>query len=137
MLATSQDSSASLWEVPFMNTTNGPISRYPTDRPLAGGSISPLFDLAEEDKRRKPHMVIGGGQAAADVTTTAAASGQFETLIINITFGDEVGRLMAHYSPTTCVAFSPDGNTFATGAYEGNVIIHKFDDTFMELDHRS
>eukprot|EP01054_Gregarina_sp_Poly1_P003659 Gregarina_sp_Poly_1__3658@NODE_2079_length_2722_cov_114_650471_g1341_i0_p1_GENE_NODE_2079_length_2722_cov_114_650471_g1341_i0NODE_2079_length_2722_cov_114_650471_g1341_i0_p1_ORF_typecomplete_len370_score45_45ANAPC4_WD40/PF12894_7/5_8e07ANAPC4_WD40/PF12894_7/0_17ANAPC4_WD40/PF12894_7/7_1e05ANAPC4_WD40/PF12894_7/1_9e05ANAPC4_WD40/PF12894_7/0_00094WD40/PF00400_32/1_6e05WD40/PF00400_32/31WD40/PF00400_32/28WD40/PF00400_32/39WD40/PF00400_32/0_00037Ge1_WD40/PF16529_5/0_055Ge1_WD40/PF16529_5/1_2Ge1_WD40 len=135
MLVTSKDSNSSLWEVPFMNGNMGLIFKYASDRPLSGGSISPLFDLDDKDKKRKPHMLLAGGQEAKDVTTTSAQMGQFETLIVNLVFGNEVGRLMAHYSPTTCVVFSPDGTSFATGAVEGNVKIHKFDESFMDHDH--
>eukprot|EP01053_Blabericola_migrator_P004836 Blabericola_migrator_1__4835@NODE_2538_length_2633_cov_265_940374_g1588_i0_p2_GENE_NODE_2538_length_2633_cov_265_940374_g1588_i0NODE_2538_length_2633_cov_265_940374_g1588_i0_p2_ORF_typecomplete_len368_score69_62ANAPC4_WD40/PF12894_7/2_3e06ANAPC4_WD40/PF12894_7/3_3ANAPC4_WD40/PF12894_7/0_00011ANAPC4_WD40/PF12894_7/3e05WD40/PF00400_32/5_1e07WD40/PF00400_32/1e02WD40/PF00400_32/0_021WD40/PF00400_32/2_8e05Ge1_WD40/PF16529_5/0_12Ge1_WD40/PF16529_5/8_7Ge1_WD40/PF16529_5/0_00011WD40_like/PF17005_5/0_069 len=137
MLSVSLDHTAALWELPFMNGGQGLISRYTSDRPLSAGAISPLFDLPEDDVKMKPHMLIAGGQEASEVTTTAASSGQFEGLLINMKFGREIARVHTHYSPVSCVAFSPDGTAFATGAIEGNVIIYKFDDSFMTLDHRS
>lgn len=128
LLTTSKDSTAALWNVETMQL----LKRYQCDRPLVSGSICPLFDSKEN---HKPHILLAGGQEASEVTTTRNDQGNFEALLVNMIYENELGRVLAHYSPTTCIVYSHDGTKFATGAHEGNAGLFAFDDDFINADH--
>ncbi|EZG79400.1 putative eukaryotic translation initiation factor 3 subunit [Gregarina niphandrodes] len=114
-VTTSLDRSAKIW-----NTTDfSIINTILADRPLHACSLNPLFD-EEDQTKRKTTIILSGGQEASEVTTSAADAGMFEILLVDAITGEEENRITAHYSPTLCLYYHPNGKIIATGAYEGN-----------------
>jgi translation initiation factor 3 subunit I len=67
------------------------------------------------------------------VTTTAASAGKFETRFHHMVFEQELGRVKGHFGPVNTLAFSPDGRSFASGAEDGYVRLHKLDPEYHTL----
>eukprot|EP01138_Halocafeteria_seosinensis_P007115 gb/GECG01007276.1/.p1 GENE.gb/GECG01007276.1/~~gb/GECG01007276.1/.p1 ORF type:complete len:364 (+),score=36.61 gb/GECG01007276.1/:1-1092(+) len=120
MITSSVDMSSRLWDVKEMRC----LKRYVTNTPLNTAAISPL----------KEHVLMGGGQEARDVTTTAAGAGKFETRFFDMVTENEFGRVKGHFGPLNTLAFHPSGHSYASGAEDGYVRLHHFDQQYYDLD---
>ncbi|OII78050.1 hypothetical protein cand_036980 [Cryptosporidium andersoni] len=127
MLTCSHDMTAKLWDIVNLKE----IRRYTTNRLLNGCSISPKFNCNDSPRR---HILLGGGQLAQDVTTTGAQEGKFQTLILHMVYGNELGAIKGHFGTMNALTFSPDGMGFTTGGEDGFVRINHFDDEYLKLD---
>ena len=119
MVTSSKDQSAALWDVKEMRK----VHTYSLDVPCNAIALSPV----------KEHVILGGGQDAMAVTTTAASAGKFETRFHHMIFEHELGRVKGHFGPINTLAFAPDGRSFASGAEDGYVRLHKLDTDYMTL----
>jgi translation initiation factor 3 subunit I len=127
MLTTGADQTAKLWDMVGRKL----VKTYTTDRPLNSGVISPLVPPGDQKgKKARFHDLLGGGQSAEQVTTTSAGEGKFQALIYHAVYGDYLGSVKGHFSPINTLAFLPDGSGFASGAEEGYVRLHVFDDDY-------
>ena len=66
-----------------------------------------------------------------DVTTSGGQSGKFEARLFHKIFEKEIGRIPGHFSPINSISFFPDGSGFVSGAEEGSVRLHYFDDDYF------
>ncbi|KAJ3299515.1 Eukaryotic translation initiation factor 3 subunit I [Borealophlyctis nickersoniae] len=96
---------------------------YQTQRNVNSAAISPV----------RPHIILGGGQEAMEVTRTDSRQGKFETRFYHLVFEEEIGRVKGHFGPINTLAFHPDGRSFASGAEDGFVRIHYFDDDYFDF----
>lgn len=119
-ITSSKDNTAKLVDVETFKV----LKTYETDRPVNSASISPL----------KEHVVLGGGQEAMNVTTTSGRVGKFEARFFHLVYQEEFGRVKGHFGPINTIAFHPDGRSYASGAEDGYVRIHHFDDDYLKSD---
>jgi translation initiation factor 3 subunit I len=98
---------------------------YKTQQPVNDAVISPS----------KPHVILGGGQEAMSVTTTKAHSGKFEAHFHHIYLENWLGSVKGHFGPINTLAISPDGKAYASGAEDGYIRIHHFDDEYLAKRH--
>ena len=92
-------------------------------RPCRSASISPLFD---SKVCQKFHVLLAGGQDAKEVTTTQAKEGGFTIQLQSIIYNESLAEITGHFGTVHSLAFSPDGTSFASGAEDGYVHVHKF-----------
>jgi len=97
------------------------IKTYRTERPVNGAVISPSH----------PHVLLGGGQDAMSVTVTSASQGKFETRFYHMIYAEEFGRVKGHFGPINAIAVHPNGLSYASGAEDGYVRLHKFDSAYL------
>jgi WD40 repeat protein len=94
-----------------------------TNVPVNSASLSPI----------REHILLGGGQEAIEVTTTSAAAGNFEARFFHLVFGEEFARVKGHFGPINTLAFSPNGESYTSGAEDGYCRIHHFDRDYFQL----
>lgn len=94
---------------------------YQTDRPVNAAVISP----------NRPHIVLGGGQEAMNVTMTHTRSGKFESHFYHLVYEQLLGSVHGHFGPINTLAFNPDGKSFASGAEDGYIRLHHFDQDYF------
>ena len=99
------------------------IKTYFTEKPVNGAVISDLH----------PHVIVGGGQDAREVTTTKASSGQFESRIYHMIYEQEFGRIGGHFGPINAIAIHPQGTAYVSGAEDGLLRVHHFDDAYIKM----
>ena len=75
-------------------------------------------------------VVLGGGQEAMEVTTTAAKVGKFDARFFHMIFEEEIGRIKGHFGPINTLDFHPSGRSYASGAEDGFIRIHHFDEDY-------
>ena len=121
-LTASKDHWAKLWDTATLEQLKG----YETDRPVNGCALSPI----------KEHVLIGGGQDAMSVTTTSAKAGKFETRFFHMVTEEEFGRVSGHFGPVNVLAISPDGTQYSSGAEDGYIRVHDFDDDYLKMEGR-
>uniref|UniRef100_K3WT70 Eukaryotic translation initiation factor 3 subunit I n=1 Tax=Globisporangium ultimum (strain ATCC 200006 / CBS 805.95 / DAOM BR144) TaxID=431595 RepID=K3WT70_GLOUD len=119
-ITSSKDNTAKLLDVETLKV----LKTYETDRPVNSAAISPI----------KEHVVLGGGQEAMSVTTTSGRVGKFEARFFHMVFQEEFGRVKGHFGPINTISFHPDGKSYASGAEDGYVRLHHFDDDYLKLD---
>eukprot|EP00735_Rhodelphis_limneticus_P003572 TRINITY_DN15058_c0_g1::TRINITY_DN15058_c0_g1_i1::g.24939::m.24939 TRINITY_DN15058_c0_g1::TRINITY_DN15058_c0_g1_i1::g.24939 ORF type:complete len:323 (+),score=84.18,sp/B5FZ19/EIF3I_TAEGU/45.96/9e-111,WD40/PF00400.27/0.7,WD40/PF00400.27/1.5e-08,WD40/PF00400.27/26,WD40/PF00400.27/1.7e-05,WD40/PF00400.27/0.0052,WD40/PF00400.27/2.8e+02,WD40/PF00400.27/4.8e-08,Nucleoporin_N/PF08801.6/1.4,Nucleoporin_N/PF08801.6/4.8,PD40/PF07676.7/2.5e+03,PD40/PF07676.7/4e+02,PD40/PF07676.7/1,FAD_binding_8/PF08022.7/ len=119
-ITASSDYTSRLFDPRTMET----VKIYRTQRPVNAAAISPLMD----------HIALGGGQEAKDVTTTSNKVGQFQVRVFHKIFEDEIGTIKGHFGPINCIAFSPDGRSFVSGAEDGYARLHHFDPSYFQLE---
>jgi len=115
----SRDNWAKLWDTRTLEE----LKAFETSVPVNGAVISPI----------KEHVMIGGGQDAMSVTTTSNKSGKFETRFFHMILQEEFGRVAGHFGPVNCLAIAPDGRSYASGAEDGYIRVHNFDDEYFKL----
>lgn len=98
------------------------LKTYKTDRPVNSASISPNLD----------HVVVGGGQEAMDVTQTATSQGKFEARFFHLVYEDEFARVKGHFGPINSLAFHPSGRQYTSGAEDGFLRVHNFDQSYFD-----
>eukprot|EP00003_Mantamonas_plastica_P033525 TRINITY_DN9665_c0_g2_i4.p2 TRINITY_DN9665_c0_g2~~TRINITY_DN9665_c0_g2_i4.p2 ORF type:complete len:127 (-),score=34.84 TRINITY_DN9665_c0_g2_i4:49-429(-) len=98
------------------------LKTFTTERPVNSADVSP----------NGPYIVLGGGQEAMNVTTTDTRVGKFEARFFHMVYGDELGSVGGHFGPINTLAFNPDGKSYASGAEDGYVRMHHFDDDYFE-----
>jgi len=119
-ISSSKDCSARIFDTKTLEEKK----LFKVDRPVNSAAISPTRD----------HIVLGGGQEAMEVTTTAVRSGKFEARFFHLVFEQEFARVKGHFGPINSLAFSPDGKGYASGAEDGYVRVHTFDQTYHEFE---
>jgi translation initiation factor 3 subunit I len=101
------------------------LKTFLTDRPVNSAAISPIL----------PHVLLGGGQEASQVTTTGDRAGRFEARLFHLIYEEEIGIIRGHFGPINTVAFSPNGRQFASGAEEGFIRLHNFDEDYFQTNY--
>lgn len=119
VITASSDTSAKL----FHSRSLEHLKTYQTERPVNSASVSPL----------RRHVLLGGGQEAMQVTQTATESGKFEARLFHMIFEEEFARVGGHFGPINTVAFHPDGKGYASGAEDGYIRLHRFDQDYFEF----
>ncbi|OQR96096.1 eukaryotic translation initiation factor 3 subunit [Achlya hypogyna] len=119
-ITSSKDNTAKLIDVETMEV----LKTYETDRPVNSASISPT----------KEHVVLGGGQEAMSVTVTAGRAGKFEARFFHQVYEEEFARVKGHFGPINSITFHPDGKSYTSGAEDGYVRIHHFDQEYLDRD---
>lgn len=121
LISASKDHTAKLFDAKDFR----PLKTYQTDRPVNSAAISPI----------KNHVLLGGGQEAMDVTTSSTKSGKFEARFFHLIFEEEIGRVKGHFGPINTLAFHPSGKQYASGAEDGYVRIHDFDQSYFDFEY--
>lgn len=101
------------------------LKSYKTDRPVNSAAISPI----------KQHILLGGGQEAMEVTTSHTRSGKFEARFFHLIFEEEIGRVKGHFGPINTLAFHPNGKGYCSGAEDGYVRVHNFDQSYYDFEY--
>jgi len=117
-ITASKDNTSKLFDTDTLEC----LKTYKTERPVNSGSISPNLD----------HVVLGGGQEAMEVTTTGSNQGKFESRFFHLVFEEEFARVKGHFGPINSLAFHPAGNQYASGAEDGFLRIHNFDQSYLD-----
>jgi translation initiation factor 3 subunit I len=78
------------------------------------------------------HLINGGGQDAMNVTTTSTKSGKFEARFWDYIYEEEFGRVKGHFGPINSLAISPDGLGYCSGAEDGYIRLHHFDQDYLD-----
>lgn len=94
---------------------------YKTDRPVNAAVMHPT----------KEHVILGGGQDAMSVTTTSSNVGKFESRFFHMIYEEEFGRVKGHFGPINALAINPNGLSYASGAEDGYVRLHFFDEDYL------
>ncbi|KAK6906243.1 eukaryotic translation initiation factor 3 subunit I [Kwoniella sp. B9012] len=105
----------------FDSETLEEMKVFPTETPLNSACIAPL----------RPYIILGGGQDAMSVTTTSQRAGKFESRFWHKLFEEEVGRVKGHFGPINTLAVHPQGKAYASGAEDGFVRVHWFDESYF------
>ena len=113
----SRDRTARLWDVETLQE----MKVYSTQTELNSACITP----------GKPYIILGGGQDAMSVTTTGSRQGKFEALFWHKLFEEEIGRVKGHFGPINTLAVHPQGKGYASGAEDGFVRVHWFEDSYF------
>ncbi|KAJ8600790.1 hypothetical protein CTAYLR_010805 [Chrysophaeum taylorii] len=119
LLTASSDHTAKLWDVATWDC----IKIYRSDRPLNACCFSPT----------KEHVLLGGGQDAMSVTTTSSRGARFETQFYHLIYEEEFGRVKGHFGPINALAIAPDGKSFCSGAEDGYIRLHHFDQDYIHM----
>eukprot|EP01113_Clastostelium_recurvatum_P048479 TRINITY_DN883_c0_g1_i1.p1 TRINITY_DN883_c0_g1~~TRINITY_DN883_c0_g1_i1.p1 ORF type:complete len:339 (-),score=75.26 TRINITY_DN883_c0_g1_i1:22-1002(-) len=117
LMTASKDGTSRLYDVKTLER----LKTFDTGRPVNGVSISPLKD----------HIILGGGQSAESVTTSRVDNSQFRVRFFHTVFETELGSVPGHFGPVNVLAFSPDGQSFASGGEDGYVRLHHFDEDYL------
>ncbi|KAJ3149845.1 DEAD H (Asp-Glu-Ala-Asp His) box helicase 11 [Geranomyces michiganensis] len=121
-ITASKDHTAKIFDAKTLRV----MKTYTTQRPVNSAALSPI----------RPHIALGGGQEAMEVTQIGGAKqGKFETRFFHLPFEEEIGRVKGHFGPINTLAFAPDGRSFASGAEDGFVRIHYFDDDYFDFSY--
>jgi len=115
-ITSSSDQTAKLWDA----KTNKCLKTYESDRPVNDAAIHPNMEL----------VIIGGGQEADKVTTSNTRVGHFQVRFYHKIYEEEIGTVKGHFGPINTLSFTPDGKGFSSGAEDGFIRVHWFDDEF-------
>jgi len=121
LITGSKDTTAKLFDAKTFQF----LKSYKTDRPVNSAAISPI----------KHHILLGGGQEAMEVTTSHTKSGKFEARFFHLIFEEEIGRVKGHFGPINTLAFHPNGKQYSSGAEDGYVRIHDFDQSYYDFEY--
>jgi len=117
----SKDSTAKLFDTETLDC----LKTYKTDRPVNSACISPNME----------HVILGGGQEAMTVTQTATSQGKFEARLYNLVFEEEFARVKGHFGPINSLAFNPSGTQYCSGAEDGFLRVHNFDQDYFNYKY--
>jgi len=120
LITSSKDTYSKLFDAATLNH----MKTYKTSRPVNSAAISPSGD----------HVVLGGGQEAMEVTQTDKRSGKFEARFYHLVFEEEFGRVKGHFGPINSLAFNPNGEEYSSGAEDGYIRVHRFDQSYFDFD---
>lgn len=67
------------------------------------------------------------------MTVTAANAGNFEVHFFNMINQSELGKVKGHFGPVNALVFNPDGRSFISGAEDGYIRLHFFDNDYYNL----
>lgn len=70
------------------------------------------------------------------MTTTKADAGNFEVHFYNMINQDELGKVAGHFGPINALVFNPDGRSFFSGAEDGYIRLHFFDNDYYNFIQR-
>ncbi|EAN94173.1 putative eukaryotic translation initiation factor 3 subunit 2 [Trypanosoma cruzi] len=115
LITASKDKTARLLDSRDMSV----IQTYRSDVPVNDASISPCGD----------HVILGGGMEAQDVTTQGGQT-SFEVKFYHKVHEKQLGQVRCHFGTINAVSFFPDGRGFASGAFDGLVKLHRFDENY-------
>lgn len=118
-ITASKDTTAQLVETANLKT----IKTFQTERPVNSAAISPI----------RPEVLVAGGQEALHVTTTSSRAGQFEARFFHQIWQNEIGRVRGHFGPINTLAYAPTGRGYASGAEDGYIRLHSFDQDYYEF----
>lgn len=118
-ITASRDNTSKIIDLLTLNT----LKTFKTERPVNSASISPL----------RNEVVVAGGQEALHVTTTSSRAGQFEARFFHQIYENEVGRVKGHFGPINTLAYHPSGKGYASGAEDGYVRLHHFDQDYFDF----
>ena len=121
LLSSSKDTTAKLFDAKTFEF----LKSYKTDRPVNSGAISPI----------KNHVLLGGGQEAMEVTTSHTKTGKFEARFFHLIFEEEIGTVKGHFGPINTIAFHPSGKQYSSGAEDGYIRIHNFDQSYFDFEY--
>lgn len=80
-------------------------------------------------------ILLGGGQEAMEVTTTATSQGKFEARFFHLVFEEEFARVKGHFGPINSIAFHPGGTQYTSGAEDGYLRVHNFDQSYLDYKY--
>ncbi|KAE8541263.1 eukaryotic translation initiation factor 3 subunit I [Cryptococcus gattii VGV] len=116
-ITASKDKTARLWDIETLEV----MKVYATETPVNSAVITP----------DRPYIILGGGQDAMNVTTTSQRAGKFESRFFHKLFEEEVGRVKGHFGPINTLAVHPQGRAYASGAEDGFVRVHWFEESYF------
>jgi len=119
VITASTDGTARLWDAFHLDQ----FKMYKANRPLNSAAISPI----------KPHILTGGGQAAMQVALTGGG-GNFEALFYHLVYEEPFAQVMDHFGPINSLAYAPDGTGYASGAHDGQIMLHRFDSAYYDFE---
>jgi len=117
IITASSDHTAKIYDAKTLTL----LKTFSSDRPLNAAAISPIFN----------HVIVGGGQEAMNVTVTSAKVGHFEVDFYHLVYGEYLGSVKGHFGPVNTVAFNPTGKSFVSGAEDGYIRLHHFDQQYF------
>lgn len=107
----------------IVNPENFDILRvFKQEHPMNDVSISPLFDHPTHPKH---HLIMGGGVDAKQAAQTKGAG--FDIHLCNVMYGNEIGKLLTHFSPISSLEFFKDGLGYVTCADDAYITIVRFE----------
>nr|ODN82456.1 pre-rRNA-processing protein PNO1 [Cryptococcus depauperatus CBS 7841] len=116
-ITSSKDKTAKLWDIETLEV----MKIFATETPVNSAVIVP----------ERPYIILGGGQDAMNVTTTSQRAGKFESRFFHKLFEEEIGRVKGHFGPINTLAVHPQGRAYASGAEDGFVRVHWFDESYF------
>jgi len=120
-ITSSKDHTSKLFDMETLEC----LKTYQTERPVNSACISPNLD----------HVCVGGGQEAMEVTQTATSRGKFEARFFHLIFEEEFARVKGHFGPINSIAFHPNGKQYTSGAEDGFLRVHNFDQSYFEYKY--
>ena len=118
LITASKDKTAKLLDARTLKT----IATYQSEQPVNDAAIAPRAD----------HILLGGGTEASKVTTTDDGGSKFALKFFHKVTEECLGLLQCHFGTINCVAFHPKNKGFASGAVDGFVKIHHFDQSYSK-----
>lgn len=118
LVTASKDRTAKLLDA----RTLRPVASYQNEHPVNDAAIAPRAD----------HIMLGGGTEARDVTTTNDGGSKFALKFYHKVNEECLGMLQCHFGTINCVAFHPKNKGFASGAVDGFVKVHHFDQSYSK-----
>jgi len=98
------------------------LKTYKTERPVNSATITPNLE----------HVILGGGQEAMNVTTTGTREGKFEARFFHLVYEEEFARVAGHFGPINSLAIHPSGTQYTSGAEDGFLRVHNFDQNYLD-----
>jgi len=120
-ITSSKDHTSKLFDMDTLEC----LKTYKTERPVNSACISPNLE----------HVCLGGGQEAMEVTTTATSQGKFEARFFHLVFEEEFARVKGHFGPINSLAYHPGGTQYTSGAEDGYLRVHNFDQNYLDYKY--